>query len=148
MSYKHRCNVDNADAFSKWLSSRGGLLLWEAADFTPMSWSTPATTEAGDVMGQPTWRCKKTPTLHITDAADIEVFQNKEIRRFKVAHKPKPDNGLMRTLTDHSDRKLRVALDLAGPDSTYEFDYASGEAVILVSETMGSLATWREKPCS
>lgn len=138
--YEHRCNIVNAKEVYQWILKRGGVLVWESADRSNMSWATPATTETGEPVPQPSWRTHKTPTKHITDPKKIEVFRNTEVRRFKIAIKK--GDSLTYVLTNFSRNKVRVACDLAGPNSTYEFDFETKEAVILVSEHVFSLAEW------
>jgi hypothetical protein len=47
-------------------------------------------------------------------------------------------------LTDGSQRRLEKKLDKAGEGATYQFDYWSQEAVILVPDKTISLKQWME----
>ena len=72
-----------------------------------------------------------TPSLTITDPAEVVVDVPKEIKRFRVAIKTGAQ-GLLLKCSDSSSRRIRKECQKAGEESWYEFDYATQEAVIFV----------------
>lgn len=144
-TYKQTCSPENAPRFREWIASRGGVAVWPSVNMSKpgASWSTPALTAEGEPMGKPTWQADSKPAFVVTSEADIGVETMREVKRFHVATRHGRSNPLLIKLTDASDRKLRAALEKAGKGSSYEFDYSTQEAVILVPETIVPLTEWK-----
>ncbi len=142
---KHECAPENAAKMREWIKSRGGVAIWRSCNLSNpgASWSSPALTTEGQPYPKPTWQADNQPYRIITDPNEIEVITRKEVRRFRVAVRM-GGNGLTMKLTDAASRKLRAACDKLGPDSAYEFDYMTQEAVITMPGERVSLADWVE----
>jgi len=136
--YKLTIDVSNAPLHATWITERGGVALWKSLDLSRPDtiWSTPA-----DKTGKPHWAADNQPYALITDPAEIEVVQYKEVKRFHVALRV-GSSGLKIKLTDASNARLNKYLVKAGDGATYAFDYGTQEAVILVPKDTVSLATW------
>lgn len=80
-------------------------------------------------MGKQFWQAENSPSLIITDPSEIEVHEDAEVARFRVA--VRRASGLAFKCTDASSRKINQAVEKAGKGAYYEFDYSSQEAVIL-----------------
>lgn len=145
MSAKHEVSPENAPLFLEWIRSRGGIAVWNSADLSNpgASWSTPAETN-GKPTSKPGWQSESKPARVITDANDVVVVSRKEVNRFRVAIRSRK-GGMSWRLTDGAQRKLDTALEKAGDGSTFEFDYDSQEAVILMPDVKVSLAEWKPK---
>lgn len=122
--------------FEKWIAERGGVLVWESADFGTLGRKmfTPSVTEDGKrgVEFKPHWSM-----VYAETATDISRFRfqksAKEVKRFKVGARV-GSQGMTLKVTDGGTRKIRAACAKAGPDSFYEFDYETQEAVVYVPE--------------
>jgi hypothetical protein len=112
---KHRISEENAPLISQWLEERGGILVWDSADLCDPGKSW--TTPAHNADGTRTGK----PSWQA---------QSEPARRIM--------------LTDASGRKLRDALDKAGPQSWHEFDYFTQEAIIFKPGRVVPLEEWRE----
>ena len=65
----------------------------------------------------------------------------KEVQRFHIGIE---QHGMSLKLTGGATRKVRAACDKLGPDSAYEFDYDTQEAIITMPGERVSLADWIE----
>ena len=141
---KHECAPENAAKMREWIATRGGVAIWRSINLSNAgaSWSSPALTE-GVPTKKPNWQSENVPSRVITDAAEIEVVTRKEVKRFRIAIRM-GGNGLTMKLTDASTRKVRAACNKLGPDSAYEFDYDTQEAIITMPGERVSLADWIE----
>jgi len=119
---------ENADRFRDWLQNRGGLAIWRSVNLSNpgASWTTPALPTP-----KPTWEADSHPERIVTDPAEVEVVEPREVRRFHVAVR-RGSQGFTLKLTDASTRKVRAAVEKAGDEAWYVFDYSTQEAVILV----------------
>jgi hypothetical protein len=72
-----------------------------------------------------------TPSLTITDPAEVVVDVPKEVKRFRVALKAGAQ-GMLLKCSDASSRRIRRECEKACEESWYEFDYGTQEAVIFV----------------
>ncbi len=130
---KHRVLAANAVQVWTWFQERGGIAVWKSIDICTagQSWTTPL----HDAEGQPTkkqnWRMEQTPSLIITDPAEVVVDVPREVKRFRVAVRA-GRQGLLLKCTDAASRRIRRECEKAGEESWYEFDYESQEAVIFV----------------
>jgi len=136
--YKLTINIKHAALHVEWITERGGVALWHSLDLgrPDTIWSTPA-----NANGRPHWSADTAPYALITDPAEIAVVQYTEFKRIHVALRVS-GNGLSVKLTDASNGRLNKYLAKAGEGATYEFDYGSQEAVILVPKETVSLAAW------
>lgn len=136
------CNEQDAPRFADWIKNRGGVARWDSALFSERtSWSTPALDENGQPTRKPTWKAYEKRTCTITNPALIAVATYREVKRFRVGLRMS-SNGLSLKLTDGANRRLDKALMKAGLGATYRFDYETQEAVILVPDTVITLADW------
>jgi hypothetical protein len=128
----HRITSDNAQQIWTWFQNRGGISVWKSADLSDpgKSWTTPANDAEGKPIGKQHWKMQDAPSLTITDPAQVAVDVGKEVKRFRVSVRV-GGNGLALKCTDASSARIRKALEKAGPDSWYEFDYENQEAVIF-----------------
>ena len=130
---RHHVLAANAEQVWQWFQERGGIAVWKSIDFATagQSWTTPLK----DAKGQPTkkqsWRMEDTPSLVITDPAEVVVDVPKEIKRFRVGIKM-GSQGMMLKCTEGATRRIRRECAKAGDDSWYEFDHGTQEAVIFV----------------
>jgi hypothetical protein len=133
------CTPDVAPKINNWLRTRGGIALWSSANLgNPCaSWTTPATNADGTPATKPTWQADTHPRI-ITDAADVLVSIDREVKRFPIALQQ--GSGLSIECTPGSSRKIRKALDAAGKDAYYVFDV--DEAVIMMPEKQVPLTEW------
>ncbi len=74
---------------------------------------------------------EETPSLTITDPAEVVVDVPKEVKRFRVAIKV-GSQGMLLKCSDAASRRIRKECQRAGEESWYEFDYATQEAVVFV----------------
>ena len=130
---KHRILAENAHQIWQWFQQRGGIAVWKSVDMSNpgRSWTTPIRDSEGKPTPKQDWRMEGTPSLTITDPAEVVVDVPKEIKRFRVAIKTGAQ-GLLLKCSDSSSRRIRKECQKAGEESWYEFDYATQEAVIFV----------------
>lgn len=142
----HRVDISNAKLIWEWLTKRGGIAIWRSVDLSNPgeSVTAPYNDEFGNLKGKPGWKYDDHPERIITDPAEVVVETYKEVRRFKIAVRP-GSQGMSFKLTDHSSQKVRDACKKAGEGATYEFDYGTQEAVILVPASAVPLKEWAER---
>lgn len=142
----HRVDAANAEKIWGWMKTRGGLAIWRSVDLSDLgrSVTTPYNDAEGHRTPKPHWKYDDHPERIITDPAEVVVETYKEARRFRVAVRM-GRQGMCLKLTDASSEKVRKAVAKAGETATYEFDYTTQEAVILVPDTEVPLAEWAEK---
>jgi len=131
---RHPISPENATAIKRWITDRGGVALWGSVDLSDLSWSvlTPKLTEAGAETPKPHWKAGQTPARVFTCLEDFEVVTPREVKRFHVAVRT-TQTGRVK-LTDASTRHVRSAVEKAGENAWYEFDYSVQKAVILVPD--------------
>ena len=119
--------------FEDWITNRDGVSVWVNMSLSgPLCGTnfTPRLDKDGKEFGSPHWSLGLKETVR-----DIARFRfakaMREVRRLRIAVRM-GSQGLMLKLTDHSSRKVRAALDKAGPDAGYHFE--GDEAVITVPE--------------
>lgn len=78
------------------------------------------------------------PVRVITDIAEVEVVEHREVGRLRIA--VRPGYGLGLVLTDAASRRLKRALAEAGEGATYHFE--GNEAVVLAEVSRTPLLTW------
>lgn len=142
----HRVDAENAEKIWGWMKTRGGLAVWRSVDLSDpgRSVTTPYNDAEGHRTTKPHWKYDDHPERIITDPAEVVVETYKEVRRFKIAVRP-GSQGMSFKLTDHSSQKVRDACKKAGEGATYEFDYGTQEAVILVPASAVPLKEWAER---
>lgn len=120
------------EKFTAWIAGRGGVAVWPCVNLSNLTGPTftPALTD-GKPTTKPGWQygpCCET----ITDLSRFRFAREvKEVKRFRVAVRPK-SSGMAFKLTKGSAERLKRAIEKAGGDSVYRFDYEHQEAVIEV----------------
>lgn len=127
---KLQVSSKNAYTIWQWLRSRGGLFVWPSVDLARSgeSWTTPKLDPQGAINGKPHWRYGNTPR-EITDPDEVEVTEDKEVKRFRVGIRA--SQGMSLKVTDGGTRRIRAAVGRAGIGAFYIFDYGTQEAVIM-----------------
>ena len=130
---KHRTLAANADQVWQWFQERGGIAVWKSVDFSTagQSWTTPLRDAEGQPTKKQSWRMEESPSLVITDPAEVVVDVPREVKRFRVGIKA-GTQGLMLKCSDAASRRIRRECAKAGEQSWYEFDYGTQEAVVFV----------------
>jgi len=141
---KHECCPENVAKFREWLSTRGGLAIWESIDLSDpgTSWTGPVNGPNGKPSPKPSWKSDNKPARIITDPSEVVVIVPREVKRFHIAVRT-GSNGLRIKVTDASTRKIRAACAKFGENSWYEFDYGSQDAVIYVPDRTVPLTQWK-----
>jgi hypothetical protein len=137
---KHTISSDSAEKVWGWMKDRGGISVWPSVNFANLnaSWTTPINAS------KPTWEADNKPSLSITDASEIVVSIDREVKRFHVAVRI-GSQGLTLKLTDASGKKVRAAVEKAGEGASYIFDYATQEAVIFAPSELVPLPEYIER---
>lgn len=130
MNEKHTIAVEHVTLIRDWLKNRGGVAIWDSINLSNPggSWTAPVNDEHGQPKSKPTWQAGNAPSRVITDATEIQVVTPREVSRFHIALQQ--GSGFSVVLTDASTRKVRRAVEKAGPDAWYQFE--DKEAVIYV----------------
>ena len=98
----------------------------------------------GNPAPSPHWKASDRPTRVVTDSGRVFVVTHREADRLRVAVR-RGSYGLSLKLTDASSRRLRRALEKAGPTAVYVFE--GDHAVVHVEASRTPLADWlREHP--
>jgi len=101
---------------------------------------TPAYDTDGKPYSKPHWKYAAAPDFIVTDPSKVILNQYQELKRFHIAIRL-GGSGMMLKCTDASTRKIKRAVEQAGENARYEFDYLTQEAVILVPESTVTLDT-------
>jgi len=136
-----KTNIANAEKFSEWLRNRGGIAKWDAINFSGDSCFTPAITDNLPTT-KPHWKYPNTPTIIITDPAQVSFYTQREVKRFHIAVRLGA-NGLRVKVTDASSRRINNTLEKLGTDAWYEFDYETQDAVFYLPDSTLTLDKWR-----
>lgn len=106
-TYKVECHRDNAARFTDWLANRGGIAVWPSLDLrnAGASCSTPALTLTGEPTTRPGWSYASTPSVIVTDPADVGVYDETLFKAIRVSLR-RGTNGLSLKLTDTSQRRV------------------------------------------
>jgi len=136
MPEPHIVTPENAAKFDEWIRTRGGLAIWRSVNLSNpgTSWITPAKNADGTPVTKPTWEAANEPERIITDAADVLVSKDVEVKRFHVGIRL-GGQGLSYKVTDGGSRRIRSAVAKAGEGAYHLFDYSSQEAVIFKPES-------------
>lgn len=123
---------EDAQKMWDWLQNRGGLAIWSSIDLSDLgrSWTTPLRTAAGELTTKPHWKVGNEPSRIITDPSEVEVVEDKEVKRFRVGI-GQSGNGLTLKVTVAGSRHIHREVVKAGKDAYYVFDYVTQEAVIM-----------------
>ena len=142
-SKPHTVSMEAAPRVAEWLRTRGGIALWNSADLSDpsASWITPIKDAQGNPATKPTWKAQDSPSRVITDPAEVQVAEDKEVRRFHVAIRMGA-NSFRVKLTDGSTRRVRAAVAKAGEGAYYTFDYDRQEAVIMAPSRVIPFPDW------
>lgn len=138
-----KTNLANAEKFSNWIKTRGGIAQWDVIDFSNDSCFTPAITDNLPTR-KPHWKYPDIPQNIITDPAEVYLYTQKEVKRYHIAVRL-GSNGLRVKVTDASSRHINATLEKSGPDAFYEFDYCTQEAVFYLPDSTLTLKEWEEK---
>lgn len=141
---KHQCTAENAAKMKEWLATRGGLAIWGCLDLARagQTWTTPVNGPDGQPVSKPHWSASTEPIRIITDAADVEVCVDKEVKRFRVAIR-RGAQGFSFKCTDHSSQRIRKEVEKAGKGAYHVFDYDTQEAVIMAPDKVIPLSEWK-----
>lgn len=125
---------------SRWIESCGGVAVWGCLDLADPSrqFFTPAKLSDGTPSRSPHWSSPREPQRIVTNPAQVEVVTHREVKRIRIA--VRPGYGLSWNLTDTSSRRLRKALDDAGPGAVYVFD--GNHALIFAEVSRKPLPQW------
>jgi hypothetical protein len=125
-----------------WIALCGGLAVWRGRDLGQPgnAWIGPAHLTDGSPAQRPHWSCGEKPDRVVTDPAQVEVVERREVRRFRIA--VRPGYGLALVLTDASTRRLDAALGEAGDGATYAFE--GRDAVVYAVASRTPLPAWLE----
>jgi hypothetical protein len=138
---RHTVAPENAQTFLEWISTRGGVAVWNSRDLSDPSYSvsTPALTQ-GVPTAKPHWKVGDEPNHVINKSADIDVIQHEEVKRFRVGIR-RGSQGMVFKVTDGGSRRIRKEVDKIEGGS-HMFDYESQEAVILRPSGTIPLSEW------
>jgi hypothetical protein len=136
----HIVTADKAPKIAEWLRDRGGLLVWPSVNLSNpgASWTTPARNAGGSPVTKPTWESASQPERVITDAQEVLVSRDIEVKRFRVGVRMS-GSGLSMKVTDGGSRRVRSAVMKAGDGAYHVFDYSAQEAVIMRPEAPAPL---------
>lgn len=137
MEFLRFIDIEHADQVADWFAETGGIEVWRSVDLSDLgsSWITPLNG------ARPHWKAESSPSTTITDPNQVGVTTWQEVNRFRVGIRPR-SNGLGYKVTDGGTRRIRRAVDKAGEDARYTFDYSTQEAVIVVPSETISLAEY------
>lgn len=144
--FKHTCHPEDAPRIHEWLKTRGGIVRWPSVDLSDLdkSWTTPYKDEHGEVRTEaPHWKAPR-PSHHITDAAEVCVAIDKEVKRFHVGIR-RASSGMSMKVTDGGTRRIRAAVAKAGVGAYYTFDYDTQSALIMAPCEVIPLPEWIER---
>jgi hypothetical protein len=139
----HVISASNAKLVTEYLKTRGGIALWKSINLSNIgaTWMSPTLTEDGKPYPKPSWQAESTPSRVITEAREILVAVDVEVKRFRVG----VERGGMFSfqVTAGGSRRIRREVSKAGENAYHVFDYATQEAVILRPESLTPLSEWR-----
>lgn len=137
MDKKITVDAKAAHTVLEWMESGRGVALWSSANLSNpgASWLTP-----GDGK-KPTWQAANNPKVTY-NLEDVFVVEYDEVERFPV-YVRWGQSGLSLKLQDRSQKALDRALD-RHEGSSYVFDYATQEAVILAPTGLVTLQEWSQ----
>lgn len=140
---KLQVSPENAETFRGWIAARGGIAVWSSIDLSDpgKTWNTPAQTKEGLPYFKPSWQAANEPERIITDPADVEVVEPREVKRFRVAVRLGAQ-GFKVKCTDASSAKIRREVEKAGDGAWHQFDYGTQEAVIYAPGKVTPLVEW------
>ena len=132
----HIVAPENAQRITEWLETRGGLAVWHSVDLSDLGFSmtTPVRGIDGKTVTKPHWKLDDKPARIITDAKDVLVSKDIEVKRFRVGIRL-GSQGMKLKVSDGGSRRIRSAVAKAGSGSFYVFDYSTQEAVIMRPES-------------
>jgi hypothetical protein len=142
MTTRIETTVDNAPKLLAWINAGRGLALWQSADLgnPSQTWTTPAKAQDGAEMTKQHWSMEDKPAFVTYSADDVDVFVDREVKRFRVG--VKRSYGFRFECTSAASRKIRAEVAKHGDGAYHVFDYETQEAVIMVPESKVSLTDW------
>lgn len=123
-----------ADKIFGWFKTGKGVAVWNSLNLSDpgKQWLTPAVGQDGNPYPKPTWQVGNTADFVIIDPQAIGVNVYKEVKRFHVAVRM-GRQGMSLKVTDAGTRRIRAAVEKAGPGAFYTFDYGDEKnAVIMI----------------
>lgn len=128
----HIVNPENAKKFYEWITTRGGLAIWDSIDLSDPNFSitTPVLDKDGNPTVKPHWKLGEKPARIITNAEEVVVRKYVEVKRFHVGIRV-GSQGMTLKVTDGGSRRIRTAVSKAGEGAYHVFDYETQEAVIM-----------------
>lgn len=132
---KHVVTAENAARVLGWLDTRGGLAIWGCLDLASpgKTWTAPLNDESGERKGKPHWSATSEPVRVITNANEVVVSKDKEVKRFRIAIRYAA-NRMAYKVSDGGSRRIRKEVAKAGDGAYHVFDYETQEAVIMTPE--------------
>ena len=141
-----RIDEENVKKVISWIEAGRGVAVWQSVDLSRpgVEGMTPASTD-GEETTKPHWMYGNTPARVCHALDEFEVATYREHKRMRVAVRM-TSSGLGYKCTDASSRKIRAAVNKAGPGSVYHFDYGAEnpEVVISVPDKIVPLPEWRK----
>ena len=133
-------DAGHAVRVSRWIEHCGGVAEWASGDLGQpgRSWLTPVCLTDGSLAQRPHWSADAQPQRVITELGQVEVVERREVKRLRVA--VRPGYGLGFRLTDTSSKRLRNALEAAGPGALHTFE--GSEAIVLGEVGRMPLSQW------
>jgi hypothetical protein len=129
-------NLKDVPKITNWLKERSGVAVWKSIDLSRISDScfTPVLDASGHPMNKPHWKYANAPDYIITSVDDVEVTQEKELKRFHVAVR-RSSNGMSMKCTDASSARIKREVEKAGEGAYYEFDYCDEKNCVIMVPT-------------
>jgi len=126
---------------ARWIAHCGSVAVWGSLDLSSASreWLTPAQLTDGSAASPPHWNAPRQPKRVVDNIGQIDVVSHREASRVRIdIHRD--GYGRRWRLTDASSRRLRRALEQAGPTAVHVFE--GGDAVVHVEASRVPLAGW------
>ena len=125
----HRVDIDNVAMIKEWLTTRGGLAIWNSHNLANpgASWTCPVLDDKGKPKPAPTWEAGEVIRI-ILDPKEVLVMIPLVVKVFHVAVR-KSSQGLSLKVTAGGTRRIHDEVDKAakkyGKPAYYRFDYGS-----------------------
>ena len=136
MTTSYRISPEQAPQILRWLTDRGGLLIWQSINLSNpgASWTTPALTDDKPTP-KPNWQCGNEPNRTITDPAEVMVEKPRKVAEIKIKLEQR---GMKLQLTIGSSKRLRSALAKWGGENETAY-YTFGDGDNSVTRTVHAL---------
>jgi ribosomal protein S6 len=142
---RHVIQPEDVGRISEWLSTRGGIAVWESQNLSDpgRTVTTPVLNADGTPVSPPGWQFSGAHVTIIRDPEEVWVSVDEEVKRFRVGVR-QGSQGLMLKVTDGGTRRIRNAVIKAGEGSYHVFDYDTQEAVIMRPISQKRLDEYKE----